>query len=165
MPFLLVADTVNPGDANWDAAETIPGIGGGTQVVSLRIQLGDLPANTSYLANLPAIPALSAVSGAAYYLSSTVTGGGVTSCTVDLRIPAPAFFSVLELEQLVGASVGFSGGQNGNADISAGGPIVSQNGGNPVVALNADVNLDTLATFDLTVYLFFAQVPNLAVPV
>lgn len=137
---------------------------GGMQIIKKRIQLVDLPANTSFgLAFDDIVPAHKPIMGAFLYIAQAPTGGGVGSCQATVT-DLVTFATFIELEQMVGSPngeyipilnanpTGLTGTNHLNIQAVDRGMALS---------LNSDVNLDTLATFDVTAYVAYADVTGL----
>lgn len=156
MPVILQADA-NPGTAQWVDQNTLS-FGGAIQSIQKRVQLADIAvANTTV--NVPfddAVPAGATVIGATLYRTALATGGGVSSCNVSLvnTAVAPLGAFLLNVPILAG-NLGFIPAVSSTGALLTGIVAPYLAAMTPEVGVTADVNLDTLATFDVTAFLFY----------
>ena len=165
MPLVLQTDT-NPGQAQWAELSA-----SGATSIQKRVQLADLPADTTFNGTFDdAIPANAVILGATYIVTAAPTGGGVTSVELTTgRFPeTPAGFLV-PASQLVGASVGYptltaTPVSPLAVGMLSGGPTLDGTAWTPYILITADVNLNTLSTFDVTCYIFYTTLTGFSLP-
>jgi hypothetical protein len=135
----------------------------GLMVSKRRIQLADLPANVNAAFNMEEIPADSPMMGGFVRVTQAPTGGGVTTCTANVMV-APGQ-NIVELQQLVGATnAQYINPLNNasNALTAESHVFIRSDARTPLLTIAADVNLDTLATFDVTFFVVYGgQIYNL----
>jgi hypothetical protein len=156
---------------NQDGISTWEAIGGGSSgnlVLKQRVQLGDLPSAVNYTTTFGPVPANRPILSTLPFVTDAPAGGGVTTCELTSFADAPPGTILFDGGELVGfpspdwwnairdgSAVYAPRPTAANYDVLAVDRLVS-------FGVTADVNLDTLTNFDVTLVVVVG--PELIVP-
>jgi hypothetical protein len=161
MTLILTAPS-NPGVASFTDASTIT-TSGGITFIKKRVQLADIQvaAGTTTVNFATAIPANALVVGAAAYVTTAMAGGG--AATGEFRVQPSATLAWV-MAETVGVTAGFQAPLVPTGNASGGYLDVALASFTPYALITADVNLNTLTTFDMTAYLFYTVLSGITAP-
>ena len=130
-------------------------------ILKQRVVLADLPAAMGHLVVFGAIPAGQVVSHAFCYVNEAPTGGGVSTCVATVAASAPPGANYIEVAELFGFVspaylTQFTAALPAAFELTAGDVHDAARTG--AVQFTADVNLNTLVTFDVTAYIVLSPV-------